>query len=171
MTLKEIILVLSLGLFAMSNVWSQRTISVEDPDITFGYSLPEGFANDDDSFYHYVYPDIQNGKETIALRLTYFEGFDGDLSAFNEGILMGKLYSTLDDFKIKESGEDIVDGTLAKWSTYSYSESGVEKCGSLYSLIQFRQYFEIHLQGDCKAYAKYEEDLKSVINSLEITRK
>src|SRR5690554_7615391 len=112
MTLKSTLLALSFGIFMTAAVSGQKAISIKDPDITFGYTLPQGFENEDDSFYHYIFPNIENGMETASLRLTYFEGFDGELSDFKEGILNGKLYSTLDDFKIKNSGKEIIDGTL-----------------------------------------------------------
>src|SRR5690554_2517897 len=131
MTLKSTLLALSFGIFKTAAVSGQKAISIKDPDITFGYTLPQGFENEDDSFYHYIFPNIENGMETASLRLTYFEGFDGELSDFKEGILNGKLYSTLDDFKIKNSGKEIIDGTLALWSTYSYTEDEVSKCGAL----------------------------------------
>ena len=140
------------------------------PTQCFRYTLPQGYVNEDDSFYHYVFPEIENGAKTASLLLTYFEGFDGELSDFKEGILNGKLYSTLEDFKIKNSGEEIIDGTIALWSTYSYTEEGIQKCGELYCFIRINQYFEIQIQANCSTYSEYEKDLKSVLNSVKITR-
>lgn len=170
MTLKPILLTLSFGIFVTATAWSQKDISIKDPEITFGYTLPQGFANEDDSFFHYVFPEIENGLEKASLRLTYFEGFDGELSDFKDGILNGKLYSTLEDFKIKNSGKDIIDGTLALWSTYSYTEEDIQKCGELYCFKRIGQYFEIHIQANCSEYAEYEKDLKNVLSSLKVTR-
>ena len=170
MAIKSILLTLSFGVFMTTTVYGQKDISIKDPEITFGYTLPQGFENDDDSFYHYIFPKIDKGVETASLRLTYFEGFDGELSDFKEGILNGKLYSTLEDFKILDSGKDIVDGTLALWSTYSYTEEDVAKCGELYCFVRIGQYFEIHIQANCAEYPKYEKDLKSALSSLKITK-
>lgn len=170
MAFKSILLTLFFGLLMTAPAWSQKDVSIKDPDITFGYTLPQGFAHEDDSFYHYIFPEVENGVEVANLQLTYFEGFDGELSDFKEGILKGKLYSTLEDFKIKNSGKDIIDGTLALWSTYSYTEDDVEKCGELYCLVRLGQYFEIHIQANCAEYSKYEQDLKNVLSSLKITK-
>lgn len=170
MALKSILLTLSFGYLIIMTAWGQKAVSIKDPDITFGYTLPQGFTHEDDSFYHYVFPEIENGIDSASLRLTYFEGFDGELSIFKEGILMGKLYSTLDDFEIKNSGEDIIDGTLALWSTYSYTEDDILRCGELYCFVRMGQYFEIHIQANCDGYSNYEKSLKKVLSTLKITR-
>lgn len=170
MALKYTMLVLSFGIFMTAPAWGQKDISITDPDITFAYTLPQGFANEDDSFFHYVYPEVENGMEIASLRLTYFEGFDGDLADFIEGILNGKLYSTLEDFSIKNSGEDIMDGTIAMWSTYSYTEEYIPKCGELYCFVRIGQYFEVHIQANCSEYSEYEKDLKNILRSLKIMK-
>lgn len=156
--------------FVSLSAVGQKTVTINDPEISFSYLLPAGFVNDDDDFYHYIFPADKDKITSAALQLTYFEGFQGTISEFKEGVLHGKLGATLDNFKVLDSGVDIIDGSTAVWSSYSFSENGDSKCGMLICFERLEQYFEIQIQGNCKAYYIYRDDLRQVLRSMRVVK-
>ncbi len=149
---------------------SQNQVTIKDPDITFSYTLPEKFANHDDDYYHYIYPEDANGSTETALQLTYFQGYSGQVSDFKDGVLNGKLANTLENFELQDSGSNIVDGTVALWSKYTFTKNKVKKCGKLICFARIDQYFEIQIESSCTDFSKYEGDFEKIIRSLTVKK-
>lgn len=170
MNFKSLIALLALITFFSINALGQKDVTIKDPDISFSYSLPEGFTNQDGDLYHYIYPQSEKGYQESSIQLTYFEGYYGDLSEFKDGILNGKLRNTLENFEFDSSGKDTVDGTIALWSKYTYNEDSINKCGELYCFERLGQYFQIQIEMPCSDQSKYNADFKRIIRSLRITR-
>lgn len=170
MNLKSLIALLALITTFSFTAFGQKDVTIKDPDISFSYYLPEGFANHDGDLYHYIYPQSENGYEESSIQLTYFEGFYGKLSDFKDGILNGDLRNSLENFEFVSSGNDTVDGTIALWSKYTFTEDSINKCGELYCFERLGQYFQIQIELPCSDESKYNADFKRIIRSLRITR-
>lgn len=170
MNLKSLIALLAfITLFSVTAL-GQKDVTIRDPDISFSYFLPEGFINQDGDLYHYIYPQSEKGYQESSIQLTYFEGYYGELAEFKDGILNGKLRNTLENFKFDSSGSDTIDGTIALWSKYTYTEDSINKCGELYCFERLGQYFQIQIEMPCSDQSKYKADFLRIIRSLRITR-
>lgn len=169
MKVKGLIALLVFPLF-MVQAYGQNQVTIEDPEISFSYFLPEGYTNQDDDLYHYIFPKSESGIDDANIQLTYFEGYNGELSAFKDGILNGKLRNRLENFEFQKSGGETIDGTSALWSKFTYTENAISKCGALYCFERMGQYFQIEVEYSCADDSKYDADFKRIIRSLQITR-
>lgn len=170
MKLKSLIALFVLVSLISVTACGQKNVTIKDPDISFSYFLPEGFTNHDGDLYHYIYPQSEKGYEESSIQLTYFEGYYGQISDFKDGILNGKLRNTLENFEFDSSGSDTIDGTIALWSKYTYTEDAISKCGVLYCFERLGQYFQIEIEIACTDYSKYNADFLRIIRSLNISR-
>ncbi|NEN22210.1 hypothetical protein G3O08_01665 [Cryomorpha ignava] len=170
MNLKSLIALFPLATLISITAGGQINVTIEDPDISFSYYLPEGYANQDDDLYHYIYPESEKGIEESTIQLTYFQGYYGELSVFKDGILNGKLRNTLENFEFDSSGSDTIDGTIALWSKYAYTEDSIRKCGELYCFERLGQYFQIQVELACSDESKYNADFKRIIRSLRVSK-
>lgn len=170
MNLKSLISLLVFAPLFLMNAYGQKEVTIKDPDISFSYTMPDGYKNHDGDLYHYIYPQDEEGYEKSSIQLTYFEGYNGELSAFKDGIVNGELRNTLENFEFDRSGSDTIDGTLALFSKYRYTEESINKCGEIYCFERLGQYFQIQVEIICSDESKYNADFKRIIRSLRITR-
>jgi len=170
MNLKSLIAVLTFLTFFLVSASAQKEVTIKDPDISFSYYLPEGYANQDDDFYHHIFPKSESRIDDANIQLTYFEGYNGELSAFKDGIVNGKLRNTLENFEFQESGSETIDGTLALYSKFTYTEDSIPKCGELYCFERFDQYFQIEMETTCNEESNYRVDFKRIIRSIRVIR-
>lgn len=170
MNLKSLIALFALTPLLSVAAYGQKNVTIKDPDISFSYYLPEGFTNHDGDLYHYIYPQEEKGYDESSIQLTYFEGYYGQLSEFKDGILNGKLRSTLQNFEFDSSGSDNIDGAISLWSKYTYTEDSISKCGELYCFERLGQYFQIQVEIVCTDYSKYHADFLRILRSLIVTK-
>lgn len=170
MNFKSLIVLLHFVAVFSVNAFGQKEVIIKDPDISFSYFLPEGFTNHDGDLYHYIYPVKENGYEKASIQLTYFEGYYGELSEFKDGIINGELRNTLENFELESSGSEAIDGSVALWSKFRYTEDSIEKCGELYCFERLGQYFKIEVEIVCSDNSKYNADFKRIIRSLRVLK-
>jgi len=165
-------LFLFIGFFGLFTIHGQcqKRVFIEDPELTFSYNLPKGAINQDDPFYHFIILPSVPERTAPVVQLTYYEAFNISLADYMDGVINGKLATSLTDFKKISSGTDFVDTNRASWAKYSFSEEGIAKCGLLYSFERFNQYFEILATSECPDFAGNEATFRKIIRSLEIRK-
>ncbi len=131
-----------LVLFLMGNSLSaQERISIKDPDITFHYTLPKGWANQDDEYYHLVFLPTLNGNPDLfpLISITYFENNCPDLEDCFLGQINGGIQESLPNAKIGKTGTTEIAGTKARWVQFT----DVETSGPTKTTFNYTRYFFI----------------------------
>lgn len=150
--------------------YAQNRVSIQDPDLTFSYILPEDWTNIDDPYYHYILPPKSKKCDSVAVALTYFEGKCADLDECFDGEVKGAFPNEYPGFKIENSGKDRIQDIDSKWIEFSYhtEESSEKKIALYYSFISHNQLFTIFFGAQKDCFAKNEAAVFKLIQSLEI---
>lgn len=165
MTARHFLLVTFL---AIANLTSgQNRVTIDDPELSFSYILPEGWLNYDDDFYHYML----NPDSTIQITLTYFDGMCADLDQCYEGEVEGKLRTEYGNFHILQEKQEEIAGTSGRWVHFTGSLDGtIMKATALY-LIRHNQFFKIVAYMPPDGDASKEEAVMALLRTLETVPK
>lgn len=169
MAKKLLLLIGFIGLITIS-AEAQKRVSIQDPELTFSYILPKDASNQDDPFYHFIIIPTAEERTPAIVQLTYYEAFNISLDDYMDGVINGRLATSLANFKKISTGPDVVDANRASWAKYSYLEDGIAKCGLIYCFERFHQYFEIIATSECADFAGNEAAFRKTIRSLEIQK-
>ncbi len=150
---------------------AQERVSIVDPEITFSYLLPEGYAYTDDPYYHYVYP-ISGSKDHLPrLSLTYFDKTCPNLDDCFDGKLNGDLRTQYADFKVIEKNNLILNAAPASMATYTFTEKETNLAGILCTFLTADSYFVIEAQYRANESATYQSVFKEIIKSIEVVKR
>lgn len=152
-------------------VKAQERTTIVDPEITFSYLLPKGYAYTDDPYYHYVYPKTGSKDQLPRLSLTYFDRSCPDLDDCFDGKLNGDLRTEYADFKVVEKKNLIINSVPAIIATYTFTEKGKNLAGILCTFVQADSYFVVEAQYPADDSAEYLDVFEGVIKSIEVVKR
>lgn len=152
-------------------VKAQDRTTIVDPEITFSYLLPKGYAYTDDPYYHYVYPKTGSKDQLPRLSLTYFDKSCPVLDDCFDGKLNGDLRTEYADFKIIEKKNLILNSAPAIMATYTFTENGVGLEGILCTFVKADNYFVIEAQYPAADSATYQGVFEGIIKSIEVIKR
>ena len=157
--------------FIISSVChAQQRITIDDPDLSFSYILPEGYTYADDPYYHYVFPKTGSKDQLPRLALTYYDGYCNDLNDCFDGKLNGELRSENADFSIIEKKSVVVSNTAARLAAYSFTQDGVKLEGILCTFIKYNAFFVVNAEFPSADSAKYTPVFQEIIESIKVQK-
>ncbi len=154
-----------------ASLFAQERISIKDPDITFSYDLPKGWANQDDDYYHYVLLPAANTDKSLfpLLSITYFTNNCPSLDDCFQGELNGGIQASFPAAKIGKTGNLDISGNPARWVKFEVVETtGNTKTTfhyTMYLLIQNDHYFV--LSSKSPASVDKAADFTSIVRSFQ----
>ncbi len=165
-------LLFSFAFFATS-LCAQRTVSIEDPDLFFSYTLPEGWSNIDDPYYHYILFSENDSVGPDRIAITYFDRYCRVAKDCFDGEYFGGLRNELDSFKSLATGTEKVAGQNADWGRFQFKAAvnDAAMLGYFYTFQNGNQFFLITAQAEAGKMEKFEPMLLKWIKTFGVKPK